>query len=95
MSGGHFDYNQSRIYDMAEDIEDIINNNESKEKDKWGEDIGYQFPPEIIKHFIEGVRALKIAHIYAQRIDWLVSGDDGEKAFLKRLAEDLKEIDEV
>jgi len=93
MSGGHFDYNQYRIYAMAEDIENIIDNNERKEKDRWGDEVGYHFPPEIIKHFIEGVRALKIAYTYAERIDRLLSGDDGEASFLERLAEDLKKID--
>jgi hypothetical protein len=33
---------------------------------------------------------LNQALIYAQRIDWLVSGDDGEDTFHARLAEDLK-----
>jgi hypothetical protein len=30
--------------------------------------------------------------VYAQRVDWLVSGDDGEESFITRLAEDLKEL---
>ena len=35
---------------------------------------------------------LKKATIYAQRIDWLVSGDDGEESFLSRLKEDLEQL---
>jgi hypothetical protein len=42
--------------------------------------------PEKIK---EGLDALKRAEIYTQRIDWLVSGDDGPETFLERLKEDL------
>jgi hypothetical protein len=38
------------------------------------------------------VRKLKEAYIYAQRIDWLVSGDDGEGSFKVRLAKDLREL---
>jgi hypothetical protein len=33
-----------------------------------------------------------MAQIYAQRIDWLVSGDDNEDSFHKRLAKDLAEV---
>jgi hypothetical protein len=40
----------------------------------------------------EGIEVLKRAQIYAQRIDWLLSGDDGEESFLKRLEKDLNEL---
>ena len=36
--------------------------------------------------------ALKIAQVYAQRVDWLVSGDDGEDSFHSRLNKELSEI---
>jgi hypothetical protein len=35
---------------------------------------------------------LKIAQVYAQRVDWLVSGDDGEESFITRLDEDLNKL---
>ena len=35
---------------------------------------------------------LKQAEIYAQRIDWLLSGDDGEESFHERLKEELEEL---
>ena len=41
----------------------------------------------------EAVRALKIAQVYAQRVDWLLSGDDGEESFLSRLEEELKKLE--
>jgi hypothetical protein len=41
----------------------------------------------------EAVKALKIAQEYAQRVDWLLSGDDGEESFLSRLDENLKKIE--
>lgn len=75
MSGGHFDYHQYRIREIAESVEDIIQN--------------YEYPPEVLEKIKEGLDALKKAEIYAQRIDWLVSGDDGPEAFLERLKEDL------
>lgn len=93
MSGGHFNYGQHHIYEIAEDIETIIRNNESKEKNKWGEDVGYHFPPEIIERFRDAVKILKVAYVYAQRVDWLLAGDDGEESFLERLAEELEKIE--
>jgi hypothetical protein len=35
---------------------------------------------------------IKIAQIYMQRMDWLISGDDGEESFLRRIDEDLKQL---
>ena len=39
-----------------------------------------------------GVEKLKEAYVYAQRIDWLLSGDDGEETFIERLKEDLDKL---
>jgi hypothetical protein len=81
MSGGHFEYQQYRIREIAGQVEELIEENE--------------FPPEIIAEFKNGLTLLRKAAIYAQRIDWLVSGDDGEESFFERLAEELGEIDEL
>jgi len=35
---------------------------------------------------------LKKAQIYAQRIDYLISGDDGEESFRERLKEELDKL---
>ena len=45
---------------------------------------------ETYKQFKDAIRFLEIANIYIHRIDWLVSGEDNETEFHKRLAEDLK-----
>lgn len=50
----------------------------------------YQYPEEVIKHFKTAVIKLREAAVYAQRIDWLLSGDDGEDTFLERLESDLE-----
>lgn len=83
MSGGYFDYAQHRIEDIANTIEDVIAKNEEQE---------FKFGHKTIKKFTEGVKALRIAGIYAQRIDWLLSSDDGESSFLQRLKSDLEEL---
>ena len=35
-----------------------------------------------------------MAQVYAHRIDWLVSGDDGEDSFHRRLKSDIAELQE-
>lgn len=92
MSGGHFDYDQYKISQIAESIESLIYRNDSKEKNEYGDSLGYGFSKETIKEFEKAVKILKEAAVYAQRIDWLVSGDDGEETFHKRLKSDLEKL---
>jgi|688.fasta_scaffold538980_2 hypothetical protein len=108
MSGGHFDYDQYKIRKIADSIDQIIRKNgrektkvEIKEE-SWGDEnwyekypgdkFHYKYPDEVIEKFKEGLIILRKAEIFAQRIDWLVSGDDGEETFLKRLNEDLRNL---
>lgn len=44
----------------------------------------------MIEKFKEGVEFLRKAQIYAHRIDYLLSSDDGEESFLERLKEELE-----
>jgi hypothetical protein len=82
MSGGHFNYEQYKIQRIADYIEQIIISNDG--------DKGYSFSEETIAEFKKGLDILRQAEIYAQRIDWLVSGDDGEDRFHIRLKQDLE-----
>ena len=93
MSGGAYDYDQYKILHIAEAIESIIHRNNSEEVDEWGYKTSYDFSEETIKEFEKAVLYLNLAYIYAQRIDWLVSGDDGEETFHKRLTDDLRNLD--
>ena len=52
----------------------------------------YEYSKETIKEFKKGLAILKKAYIYAQRIDWLLSDDDGEESFHKRLKEELDNL---
>ena len=81
MSGGHFDYDQYKIGDIADSIEQLIFDD--------SEDSDGRYSDETISEFRTALRLLRRAQIYAQRIDWLVSCDDGEESFHKRLAFDL------
>jgi hypothetical protein len=77
MSGGHFNYQQHNISNIVSDIEEELCNSNSdlSEEDK--------------KVFKEAIQALQIAYIYVQRIDWYLSGDDGQESFHQRLKEEL------
>ena len=92
MSGGHFQYKQWEIGNIADEVEQLILDNDSEEKDQWGDRIGSHFTAETIAEFKAGLEILRKAHIYAQRIDWLVSGDDGEDSFHRRLKNDLEKL---
>lgn len=108
MSGGAFDYNQWHIGHIADSIENLIEKNgraktrEELKEESWRDSSWYEKYPEDLNHhkysddviekFKEAVLILKKAEIYAQRVDWLISGDDGEENFLKRLNEDLSKL---
>lgn len=88
MSGGHFEYKQFTLSELAYQVKQLcINNNIEND---WGYAANYT--PETIAQFNTAVELLKKAAIYVHRIDYLVSGDDGEDNFHTILAADLKEL---
>lgn len=92
MSGGHFNYYQRHIADIIEKLDEVIELNGKPVPEKTSQfdsDYYYDYSPETITKFKEGLYYLNKAQIFAQRIDWLLSSDDGEDTFHKRLAEDL------
>jgi hypothetical protein len=111
MSGGHFDYIQTRFeWQIIDPIERLIENNgrekteqelkeESWHSDDWYErypedKFYYKYPDDIVDEFKKAVHYLKMAQIYTQRIDLLVSGDDGEDSFRERLKADLEKLNQ-
>lgn len=78
MSGGHFDYIQFQIDDSANKIDWLLKN--------------YDYPPEVIEKIKEAQVTLRKAATMLNRVDWLVSGDDGNETFLKRWDEDLSKL---
>lgn len=77
MSGGYFDYQQYKIEEIADTLEEylLINNREYSEK--------------TLAKMRAGLHILRLAKIYAHRIDYLLEGDDGEETFHTRLEDDL------
>ncbi len=53
-----------------------------------------EYTDETIQIFSVAFTALRTAEIYANRIDWLLSGDDGEESLKERLEEELKKLEE-
>jgi len=92
MSGGHFSYMQWEIGNIADEVEQLILDNDSEELDEYGGRKGSHFTPETIEEFKKGLVILRQAYVYAQRIDWLVSGDDGEDSFHRRLKVELEKL---
>jgi len=89
MSGGHFEYKQYQIGYIADEVEQLILINTSEETDEWGYIKGAFYSEETIAEFEHALKLLREAQIYTQRIDWLVSGDDGEDDFHSRLKFEL------
>ena len=103
MSGGAFEYKQYHIKQIAEEIQSELDKQgkeKSKEElymmgdyyEKYPEErFEITYPKEIQDRMSEAVKALEIAHIYAQRVDRLLSGDDCDESFLRRLKEELNQ----
>ena len=79
MSGGHFDYKEHHIDNIADEIERLLYDNKD-------------LSVEVITHFLKGVKVLRTASVYAQRIDYLISGDDGQETFLLKLQKELGKV---
>lgn len=104
MSGGHFDYDQYRIECMAETVESIVRQNkkpkpydelarwEKEEYDPKDPPLYHNYRQDTIREFRKAIKCLRKAYVYVQRIDWLLSGDDGEDTFHERLKEDLEKL---
>lgn len=116
MSGGHFDYKQYYLDDIADSIERYLNGVEVYEDSmcQWDHDHKrgwvsdeeweyvktnrrtkpneYEYSQDTLNELQKGVEIIRLASIYAHRIDWLLSGDDGEESFQKNLKEELEKL---
>ena len=80
------DHKQYEIGRIADEVEErILKRNRFDGSDP--------IRPDVLEKMREGAVALRRAAIYAQRIDWLLSGDDGEDTFLERLRRDLERME--
>lgn len=102
MSGGTFDYWQNQIDYVIERIVEAIQKSGKEVPERlWSyfirkyeeERMCPTFTDKTLRRFEEGIYVLKKAYIYAQRIDWLLACDDGEKEFEERLREELDALE--
>lgn len=86
MSGGHFDYQQFAISNIADTLEQAIKEN------KTPDEYGYctNFSKQTIREFKKTLEKLRVVQKEVMRIDWLLSGDDGEETYLSNIKEDKR-----
>ena len=93
MSGGYFEYKQYELNAIADSIEQVIIDEKDRKLSEYENILKWDFKdPQTILEFHNALAFLKKAVIYAQRIDYLLEGDDGEESFHTRLKEDLENI---
>ena len=82
MSGGELcEYQQFVLDDISQTMEKNQEHN-----------FQYITNERIRTDYIESIEKLKRLAIYLQRIDWVLSGDDGTEAYHKRLKEELEKV---
>lgn len=89
MSGGRFDYKQYPLNDIAEQIE-----YELKHMDAWLQYEKFTVEEKVaLENNMEGlIHLLKFCQVGVQRLDWLLSGDDGLQTYFERLEEDRTKL---
>lgn len=87
MSGGHFNYNQFHIEGIVGELESLLKLNPEEKRMLW-----YDFSEETFNEMRTAITYLKIAQVYVNRLDYLISGDDGEDTFHSRLKEELSQV---
>lgn len=110
MSGGSMDYVYGRINEAARHIQNELANAELCRKNgrffdvnKWYQEkhpeLAYLQSPEaltdaVIKRLRDALVCVRKAAIYAERVEWLTSGDDGYENFCMRTDKQLAECEE-
>ena len=83
MSGGHFNYVQYNLEDIADEIEKLVQENNSNEVDEYGQLIGRNYSEETIAELLIGVTFILAAATYIQRIDYLLSAMMARTRFIQ------------
>lgn len=109
MSGGSMDYVSSRIDDAADFIQRTLADEDFRNRAgrhpsihetyvKDNPDVEYLKDPEslhdeVVRKLRDALICVRKAAIYARRVEWLTSGDDGYEAFCLTLDKKLNECD--
>ena len=92
MSGGHYEYEQYKIdqvaYQMKKDIE---NNGETHDPHNYV----FDFTKETMEYMKKVSDIVALAGILTKHADWLYSGDDSEETFRENIEKALLEYNSV
>ena len=109
MSGGSMDYVCFKIEQAAEDVATYLREVEQREDtlDFLASDYYIKHYPDderinsrerlkanVLGRLRDAVHALKVAAVYARRVEWLSSGDDGYESFVIRTDHELSKLNE-
>ena len=95
MSGGSMEYVFTRIYEAQRHIEEYHKAVAAKSLEAFEFDakrVGvtpHDLREKVLQRLSKGIECLQEAEVYARRIEWLESGDDGFDSFVKRIDEEL------
>jgi hypothetical protein len=91
MSGGHFEYRNYLLDELADEVERLIAQNGREENDggyKWKRP---EYDQDTLDKFRLTAETLRKGSKMLKRVDWLASGDDGEETFKRRWEEEINE----
>ena len=89
MSGGYFEYQDYRLEEMAKTLRSKIAL--VRQKPEWEEYPG-NYTEEFLAEMIKAHNDLLALRARLHRLDWVLSGDDGEDTYFSRLPVDLAEL---
>lgn len=107
MSGGSMDYVFTRIGYAAEEVATELQKVKEEALDEiwispyykehypdcdWINDPA-KLKEKVLKHMQDALDTLRRAEVYARRVEWLTSGDDGYVSFVLRTEEELAELE--
>lgn len=93
INGHELDEDDVERYIRDNELEDLEKDYIRKHKHTIPNYYGYK--DEVVEKIKEGLAVIRKAYVYAKRIDYLLSGDDGEASFLSRLQKDLDKLNET
>lgn len=100
MSGGDMDYAFSRIHEATEQAKDYLSEVEKRPLTDFEFDAkcmdmepGY-LKRRVVATLKKAVRSMRDSEIYARRVEWLMSDDDGYPEFVQRTEEELAKTKE-
>ena len=86
MSGGHFEYQEYRVTDIAETIRGEYIKYSTSGSNKDGES-WEKLPDEILNEMKDLYQTLELAYKRVHNLDYFLSGDHGEDTYLELIKE--------